>query len=378
MALPEIQPEIQPERTPKPTRDQRFLGSILAGAIGDALGAADEFEPIDIIRELRGPDGITDLVPAFGGLGKITDDTQMTLFTLEGLIRGHAHLRRGGQTGLEHFVQSAYQRWLHTQDLAWEDCRGPHNPSLEPDGWLITHRELFSRRAPGKTCLTALMSYGNNGRMGTFTHQLNTSKGCGGVMRTAPAALWPGDPGVVFSVGAMAAALSHSHPTGYLSAGALAVIVRHLIDGGSLPSAVEEAFRQLSRWQHHEETTTALRTGVRLAEQGPPTPEKIATIDGGGWIGESALAIAVYVALATDNLDDALLAAVNHSGDSDSTGAICGNIAGALYGPSHLRPSWLEHLELRGAIEELVADALAEFGPEPPAHSLWELKYPNS
>ncbi|GAB2763421.1 ADP-ribosylglycohydrolase family protein [Amycolatopsis magusensis] len=361
-----------------PDRDERFRGSILAGAIGDALGAADEFEPIDVIRHLRGPAGITDLVPAFGGLGKITDDTQMTLFTLEGLIRGHAQLRRGGQTGLEHFVQSAYQRWLHTQDLAWEDCRGPRNPSTEPDGWLISHRELFSRRAPGKTCLTALMSYGHNGQMGTFHHRLNTSKGCGGVMRTAPAALWPGDLRTVFSVGAMSAALTHSHPTGYLSAGALSVIVRHLIDGGTLPSAIEEAFRQLSHWQHHEETTAALQAGVRLAEQGPPTPEKIATIDGGGWIGESALAIAVYVALSTDNLDDALLAAVNHSGDSDSTGAICGNIAGALYGAGALRPSWLERLELRDAIEELVADALAEFGQEPPSHSLWELKYPNS
>ncbi|MGC7093255.1 ADP-ribosylglycohydrolase family protein [Amycolatopsis lurida] len=374
-----LRPAVVRKTEPKsPGRAERFRGSILAGAVGDALGAADEFEPIDIIRELRGPAGITDLVPAFGGLGKITDDTQMTLFTLEGLIRGHAHLRRGGQTGLEHFVQSAYQRWLHTQDYAWEDCRGPHDTSPEPDGWLISHRELFSRRAPGKTCLTALMSYGNNGWMGSFTHQLNTSKGCGGVMRTAPAALWPGDPAAVFGVGAMAAALSHSHPTGYLSAGALSVIVRHLIDGGSLPSAVDEAFRQLARRPQHEETTAALRFAVRLAEQGPPTPEKIATIEGGGWIGESALAIAVYVALTTDNLDDALLAAVNHNGDSDSTGAICGNIAGALYGPSALRPSWLDRLELRGAIEELVADALAEFGPEPPAHSLWERKYPNS
>ncbi|QFU94756.1 ADP-ribosylglycohydrolase family protein [Amycolatopsis sp. YIM 10] len=371
---------LETETPPPPalTRAERFRGSILAGAVGDALGAAREFDPMERIRQLHGPAGITDLVPAFGGLGKITDDTQMTLFTLEGLIRGHAHLRRGGQTGLEHFVQSAYQRWLHTQDYAWEDCRGPHDPSPEPDGWLISHRELFSRRAPGKTCLTALMSYGNNGRMGSFTHQLNTSKGCGGVMRTAPAALWPGDPAAVFGVGAMAAALSHSHPTGYLSAGALSVIVRHLIDGGSLPSAVEEAFRQLARRPQHEETTAALRFAVRLAEQGPPTPEKIATIDGGGWIGESALAIAVYVALTTDNLDDALLAAVNHSGDSDSTGAICGNIAGALYGPNAIRASWLERLELRGAIEELVADALAEFGPEPPTHSLWERKYPNS
>ncbi|MBK8809431.1 MAG: ADP-ribosylglycohydrolase family protein [Acidobacteria bacterium] len=54
---------------------------------------------------------------------------------------------------------------------------------------------------------------------------------------------------------------------------------------------------------------------------------------GGGWVGEEALAISIYCSLVSENdLSGALLLAVNHSGDSDSTGAITGNILGALHG----------------------------------------------
>ena len=79
--------------TPKPKGPDlrsRLRGSLLAGAIGDALGAKTEFDSIDRIREIAGPAGITDFIPAYGGVGRITDDTQMTLFTLEALIRAHA------------------------------------------------------------------------------------------------------------------------------------------------------------------------------------------------------------------------------------------------------------------------------------------------
>ena len=81
----------QPERqtdgdTPIDTRD-RFLGCLLGGAVGDALGAPVEFMSRAAILGKFGPDGITDYAPIYGGLGRITDDTQMTLFTAEGLLR---------------------------------------------------------------------------------------------------------------------------------------------------------------------------------------------------------------------------------------------------------------------------------------------------
>ena len=59
---------------------------------------------------------------------------------------------------------------------------------------------------------------------------------------------------------------------------------------------------------------------------------------------------------ATDSLRDALLLAVNHSGDSDSTGAIAGNLAGVLHGQASIPSEWLEQLELREVIAQVAED----------------------
>ena len=68
------------------------------------------------IRRRFGPDGITDYFPAYGGLGRITDDTQMSLFTAEGLLRGWVRGSFKGITSYEATVAHAYQRWLRTQE----------------------------------------------------------------------------------------------------------------------------------------------------------------------------------------------------------------------------------------------------------------------
>jgi ADP-ribosylglycohydrolase len=56
----------------------------------------------------------------------------------------------------------------------------------------------------------------------------------------------------------------------------------------------------------------------------------------------------------------ALLLAVNHSGDSDSTGSICGNLLGARYGDHGLPHSWVQQVEGRAAIAALADDLAAE------------------
>jgi ADP-ribosylglycohydrolase len=86
--------------------------------------------------------------------------------------------------------------------------------------------------------------------------------------------------------------------------------------------------------------------------------------------------MSVYVALTTTDADSALLAAVNHSGDSDSTGSVCGNLVGAMYGEEALRRSWLEQLELRDVMVELADDALTEFGADAPDEDRWFARYP--
>ena len=358
-----------------PSLRSRLRGSLLAGAIGDALGAKTEFDSIDRIREIAGPEGITDFIPAYGGVGRITDDTQMTLFTLEGLIRAHAQRRRGGSADVVGSLQMAYQRWLHTQGVPWDRARGPRSELAEPDGWLVTHQELFSRRAPGLTCFGELETYGRAGIRGTTERPVNNSKGCGGVMRAAPVALWSDDLAEVFKLGADSAALTHGHPSGYLSSGAFAVVMHELLRGKPLLDAVATARLELEKHPGHEEQTAALDAALALAEQGPPTPEKLESL-GGGNVGETALSMSVYVALTTSDVDSALLASVNHSGDSDSTGSVCGNLAGAMYGEEALRTAWLDQLELREVIGQIADDALAEFGPDAPGGDEWFARYP--
>ncbi|GGM53157.1 hypothetical protein GCM10012275_25190 [Longimycelium tulufanense] len=356
--------------------EERFVGSILGGAVGDALGYGIEFLTIDQIRRLHGDRGLADFNHREGP-AEISDDTQMTLFTLEGLIRAHIRRRQRGTGDDIRVIQHAYQRWLHTQGRAWAAAGGSFAEDTDgPDGWLVSHRELFATRAPGNTCISALLAFARSDEPAGITRRINDSKGCGGVMRAAPVALWSEDPAEVFDLGATTGALTHSHPSGYLPAGVLAVIVHQLIRGGSLPAAVDTARSLLARWEGHEESLSALDRAIELTGQGRPTPELIAERLGGGWIGEEALAIGLCAALATDNVAEALVLAVNHNGDSDSTGAICGNIAGARYGLTAIPVPWLENLELRQLIETVARDGLREFGQQPPESDDWYTRYP--
>ncbi|MGW7383008.1 ADP-ribosylglycohydrolase family protein [Streptomyces sp. NPDC054794] len=111
----------------------------------------------------------------------------------------------------------------------------------------------------------------------------------------------------------------------------------------------------------HEETSTDLRRAVDPAAQGSPTAEKVESL-GAGWVAEEALAIGVYCALATPRVEDALLLSVNQSGDSDSTGSLCGNLLGARHGDVGLPHSWVERVEGRARITAPADDLAAECG----------------
>ena len=62
-------------------------GCMLGGAVGDALGAPIEFMSKSAIMQKYGKDGVQDYVEFSDGTGAITDDTQMALFTAEGILR---------------------------------------------------------------------------------------------------------------------------------------------------------------------------------------------------------------------------------------------------------------------------------------------------
>jgi ADP-ribosylglycohydrolase len=333
-----------------------FRGCLLGGAVGDALGAPVEFMKRTEILQRFGPDGITEYAPAYGGLGKITDDTQMTLFTAEGLLRGWVRGAFKGITTYPGVTANAYLRWLQTQGEKSEYLVG----SADEKGWLSTHPELNSRRAPGNTCLSALRAMTRLGEPA-----VNDSKGCGGVMRMAPVGLFfsrlnPKNPNQkAFDLGTELSGLTHGHPTGALTGGVLAVLILMLVQGESLPDALTAAKLILREKPEHEETLSAIQMAEELAESNRPHPECIAQL-GQGWIAEEALAISIYCALVGRDFEHAVVLAVNHDGDSDSTGAIVGNLLGAVHGAKAIPPKWLEPLELHDVISE-IADDLHEF-----------------
>lgn len=331
----------------------RFLGCLLGGAVGDALGAPVEFMNRGDILRAFGPNGITGYAPAYGGLGRITDDTQMTLFTAEGLLRAWVRRRMKGIAHYPSVVAHAYLRWLQTQ--------GQHPDSAitfgnEEPGWLMQQPELHSHRAPGNTCLSALRKMSRLGEPAQ-----NDCKGCGGVMRVAPVGLFTWRSGgkaaahEAFHLGADLAGLTHGHPTGRLTAGFLASLIFHLTDGLSLHDTLAASKAMLCLEPSHHETLSAVEMAEELAASNA-SPESAIPRLGQGWVAEEALAISIYSALVAKDFRHGVILAVNHDGDSDSTGSITGNVLGTIYGVQSIPTDWLQPLELRDVITELAED----------------------
>ncbi|WP_444942963.1 ADP-ribosylglycohydrolase family protein [Microbulbifer sp. ZKSA006] len=352
---PAIGPSSEYSDTPLTlTPHQRFQGCLLAGAVGDALGAPVEFIRSEDIRRKFGPQGIRDFSPVYGRLGAITDDTQMTLFTAEGLLRAYVRGVSRGICNVESTVARAYLRWLHTQSGALSNRSDIVNRS-----WLLELPQLHYRRAPGMTCLQALNAYAD----GAGIRADNDSKGCGGVMRVAPVALYQWRANGVYNIeiafkqASDFAAITHGHATGQLTAGVLAVVILILLDGQSLNKAIATAKTELCKYPNHMETLTAIEWAEQLAAGNTPPGQAIKQM-GEGWVAEEALAISLYCALKAPNLKEALLMAVNHDGDSDSTGAITGNLLGAQLGVDAIPADWLAQLELSNEIAEIAQDLL--------------------
>jgi ADP-ribosyl-[dinitrogen reductase] hydrolase len=319
---------------------------LLGGAIGDALGASLEFMDLRSIRHKYGDSGLQTYGHCYGDIGKITDDTQMTLFTLEGMIRARLRWLERGIASIPEVLYHAYLRWLYTQELYHK----PDLPDYVYSGWLLDQRVLHERRAPGISCISSLRM----NRIGSIENPINNSKGCGTIMRIAPVGLMMEEP---FQTACEISALTHGHPTGYLSAGFLAEVIYRLRIGDDLNNAIETAIGILKGYEDHYETLWAVQKALNIADGYDASPEMVEQL-GAGWIAEEALAISLYCALKADNFREGVLLAVNHSGDSDSTGAIAGNILGLIHGVDGIPVEWIDGLEVRDIINEMAEDAL--------------------
>lgn len=350
----------------------RALGCLVGGAVGDALGYAVEFEQWPYIRNTYGDRGITRYELASNGKALISDDTQMSLFTAAGILLGQTRgFMRGIAGRVDTYCQYTYIDWLHTQE--WNSRK----PEERTDSWLMDVPELYALRAPGNTCLSALKALEHH------NEPKNNSCGCGGVMRTAPMAVFEyihdyagADLDYCDMTAAEAARITHKHPLGFLPSAVLNDILMQIFDGATdngsslsdvvfnaikrLPSIVSEADGHKTYGELWPDEVVTLRRllkyAMELTVRDIPDHVAIEKI-GGGWTGHEALAIAIYSAVKhSDSFENAIVSSVNHSGDSDSTGAICGNIMGTMLGRKAIPEHYTKDLELLDVIEEIAED----------------------
>ena len=128
------------------------------------------------------------------------------------------------------------------------------------------------------------------------------------------------------------------------------------LQGQDLEKSIANTVSILRTKKSHEECLTAIEKALSLYQKSAATGENIETL-GGGWVGEEALAISLFCALQfQDDLRGGVVAAINHSGDCDSTGAITGNILGAMLGKDVIPVEWIDNLRESALVEKNAAD----------------------
>ena len=350
----------------------KIRGSLVGGAVGDALGYPVEFINSYMgIQKRYGDNGITRLDTTQwwlsdeenNGKALISDDTQMTLFTACGLLNA----KEQGKA-LKYAICEAYLEWYNTQIGKRSGRR--------KDCWIGELPELNNRRAPGNTCITALQSILRG------KDPYNNSKGCGGIMRTAPVALYgavwrdtpEGEPleGRISNIkdvdmlAADAAEITHQHPLGWLPSALEAHIIYRIMQKDS--PTVDDFKKYLSDgydmllalYPNETAYITELRAlidkALDLVDSSASDVENIEAI-GEGWTGDESLAMAIYCTVKYfNNFEQAMIASVNHRGDSDSTGAVTGNILGAVVGYDAIPQSFKDNLELHDVILHVADD----------------------
>ncbi len=352
----------------------RVRGTLLGSAVGDALGAPVDGLDLEGIHEEYGPEGLGDLGVAYGRRGAVTHLTQLTLFSVDGLIR--AQVRR--DTGAWHpptDLHRAYLRWAATQ-RDW----GP-DERRKDDGWLAREEWLYARRDPARSLL---IGFGDE-NMGTLDAPKNPGEvGPEAVARSAPFGLLVGwEPQLVAQLAVECAAQTHGHPMAYLSAGAYAVVVHGLARGETLDAAVQQALALLAARPGHESVSAALQHALGAVRQGMPTPARVAEL-AGDRTAEGTLAAAVYCALVGEDVRHGLCLAVNQDGPSGATASLTGGLLGALHGETALPPAWLAELEGRPTLLELADDFAMEMTQGPALHGPagaspgWLARYPRA
>lgn len=349
----------------------KIRGSLFGGAVGDALGYPVEFIGEYSIFSKYGDRGITSYELNKNGKAVISDDTQMVLFTANGLLAGNTIFCMQGKESFPRLdVEQAYLDWLLTQIPSMQQVNG-HERFTKEGGysWLLDVPELYARRAPGITCLRALEG-GTYGKEDFIRNPRNDRKGCGGIMRVAPVALmYRPDENCDIDIktldweAAQIAAITHGHSLGYMPAAVVSHIITRILTSDSQVNLKEivldarEAMKEIFAGDENlDKLVRIIDLAVSLSENSRDDLKNIHAL-GEGWVAEETLGISLYCALKyQEDFSAGIIASVNHKGDSDSTGAVTGNILGALVGYEAIEEKWKQDLELSDVILEMADD----------------------
>ena len=200
----------------------KYIMRIPGEGTDQLINRKEEYEVYQVIKDLNISDEVIYMNPQNGykitkylnDFGIISDDTQMTLFTANGLIWRET---RGSLRGIAPLptdaVYEAYLDWLDTQN-------NTNNHSIKIS-WIKNIKELNIARAPGNTCISALSS----GKKGTIKEPINDSKGCGGIMRVAPIGLYMNNSENAGRFAAEVSAITHGHPLGNIPSYVFATMI---------------------------------------------------------------------------------------------------------------------------------------------------------
>lgn len=327
-------------------KKDKISGSLIGGAIGDALGYQIEFK-----RNIKDKE-----ITSFkDGKGIISDDTQMTLFTANALLyRETRSAMRGIALLPVDAIFESYLDWLDTQN---------HTNNHHSISWIKDLKELNIPQAPGNTCISALSS----GIKGTIKNPINNSKGCGGIMRVAPIGLYMRESEIAGQFAAEASAITHGHPLGIIPSYVFSTLIWYLSNTNlTIKEALDKSMKQYEEKfdvfdkENKYYFIDLVNKAIKLSEENKNDIEAINEL-GEGWVAEETFAIAIYSCLKyPNNFKDAIVCSINHDGDSDSTGAVAGNIMGAYLGYEKIPFEYKNNIELKNEILELANDLSSE------------------
>ncbi|MDR3295898.1 MAG: ADP-ribosylglycohydrolase family protein [Clostridiales Family XIII bacterium] len=297
-----------------------FRGCLLGGAAADARAYGIRAEGQDLI----------------------SDNTQMASFTLDGLVWAADRARRKGVYAYIPCLFYSYQKWYYTQSGNLAD----KTYSFILGGEILRWENLYARRGEGLTSMTALAGSINN-KFGTLQNRVNNSKGCGGVMRSAPIGMYfCKDEKTAFRIGCEAAALTHGHIDAILPAGFFACVISCVLQGMDVRAAAETALLEAKAWTGHENCSALFRKAIALSEGDAEAGAAMREL-GRGLTGEEAMSLALYCALRFDgDYEAGVRTAALYDGNKGSIATICGHILGAGLGSGEIPFQWIREMEL--------------------------------